>query len=52
MIDINHMMIELLDITTCLQRNGDGCGLYSIANAYQLCARLDPTTCSGLEVDM
>ena len=46
-VEVDTITIEVMDV--CRQTNGNDCGLYAIANAYQLCNHKDPATCSWEE---
>ena len=45
--DTDHIQIDLVDIRP--QTNGSDCGLYAIANAFELCAKHDPATCNWMD---
>ena len=46
-VDTDHIQIDLVDIRP--QTNESDCGLYAIANAFELCAKRDPATCNWKE---
>ena len=46
-VNTDHIQIDLVDIRP--QTNRSDCGLYVIANAFELCAKCDSVTCNWME---